>query len=897
MQNKTQANLDGSAKELERLQTRIRELEAIAEEKEHSEKIHRALLRIASLSSEARELADFYSELHQIVGQLMYANNFYIALLTDDKAHVKFEYFHDEEDDSDPTQWDPEPLDSFKSTLTGYLFRTGEAMLVDEDDLNKLSAAGEVQIRGTPMSQWMGVPLKAQNETIGVLVIQSYSNDIQYSLGDRELLIFVSQQIGILLQKKRYEQRLKEYNEQLERKVEQRTAMLQKINRDLEKQIHETEQAERLQAALFKISELTNTAQGLDEFYLSLHKIINGIMPSKNFYICTYDESDGQLDFPYHIDEFDSNTESRRLDTSKNIDECSPTEQVLRSGKPVLINKKNREAWLKKNVFFGTVPETWLGVPLFQKDNKVCGVLAVQSYLKGKSYTRLDEEVLVFVAQQVSTALARKRNAESLKKAHEELKAINDQLERRVEERTKELSITNKTLQSMLDERNKMQKKLAFEAFHDSLTGLPNRALFTNRLEQILRQRSRNPNLHFSVLFLDLDRFKVINDSLGHLMGDALLQEVASRLEDCIRPKDTVARLGGDEFCILLRDIDNERDAAVIASRVIESIAKPFQLNEQKVFTSTSIGITISNDSYKSPDDVLRDADAAMYHAKEAGKARYALFDVEMHDAAMKRLTIENELRHALERNQIKVFYQPIVCLQTRKIIAFEALARWVHPDMGMISPVEFIPIAEETGMIHDIGLFILHHSLGTLKFWKTELPQSADVSMSVNFSSKQIEHHDLLAEIQLALEENQLDAKSLKVEITESLLIENAALAQRLLNQLSEIDIPVLLDDFGTGYSSLSYLHKFTLSTIKIDRSFIDRMDRSDKHLTIVKTIAYMSSQLNLGLIAEGVESERHVEILKELNIHQAQGYLFSMPVDAERARQLLIDFNSGQS
>jgi diguanylate cyclase (GGDEF)-like protein len=885
--------MDNLIEEREKLLSRIRELEAIAEEKEHSEKIHRALLRIASLSSEARELIDFYTELHQIIGQLMYANNFYIALLTDDKSHIKFEYFHDEVDPINPVDWAPEPLASFNATLTGYLLRTGEALLVDKQELERLVLAGEVQYRGQTMSYWMGVPLKVHNETIGVLVIQSYSDDIEYSIADKELLIFVSQQVAVVLQKKRYEQRLKEYNEQLERKVEQRTAMLQKINQDLEQQIRETEQAEKLQRALFKISELTNTTADLDEFYLSLHKIINGIMPSKNFYVCTYDDETHVIDFPYVIDEFDSNADSRSLDTNKSLDRCSPTEWVLRTGKPLLINKSNLEHWVHKNVILGTPPETWLGVPLFKKDHKVCGVLVVQSYLKGKSYSKLDEEILVFVAQQVSTTLARKRSAESLKQAHEELKAINDQLERRVEERTQELSITNKTLQSMLDERNRMQKKLAFEAFHDSLTGLPNRALFTNRLEQILRQRQRNPEVNYSVLFLDLDRFKVINDSLGHLMGDKLLQEVAARLEDCVRPKDTVARLGGDEFCVLLKDIGNERDAAVIASRIIDAIAQPFVLNEQKVFTSTSIGITISNDSYQSPEDVLRDADAAMYHAKEAGKARYTLFDKDMHDAAMKRLTIENELRHALERNQIKVFYQPIVNLDSGRIVAFEALARWQHDELGMISPLDFIPIAEETGMIRDIGLFILNHSLFTLKQWHLDLPQAAHVAMSVNFSSKQIEHHDLLSEIKQALEENQIEPKYLKVEITESLLIENAALAQQLLDGLSAIHVPVLLDDFGTGYSSLSYLHKFTLDTIKIDRSFIDPMDHSDKHLTIVKTIAYMSSQLNLGLIAEGVESQRHVDILKELNVKHAQGYFYSKPVDAEHARELLLKFN----
>ncbi|NVK88745.1 MAG: EAL domain-containing protein [Gammaproteobacteria bacterium] len=853
-----------------------------------------ALLQIASLSSQVKELKLFYEDLRQIIGKLMYANNFYIALLSTDKQFVSFEFFHDEQedDDFDPTTWDPEPIEAFKSTLTGYTIRTGSALLADEAKLKELSDKGEIQVRGSPMKHWMGIPLKVNNTTIGVMVVQSYVDDIRYTEKDKELLIFVSQQIAAVLNQKQYERQLKYYNERLEQKVAQRTAMLQKINEDLESQIHERERAERLQAALFKISELTNTTRDLDEFYLSVHSIINGIMPSKNFYICMFDSDTMVLSFPYLIDEFDSSVEERLLDESIDIDQCSPTEWVLRTGSPLLINKKNIDDWHRRNVFHGTSPETWLGVPLFYKE-AVIGVLAVQSYIRGKSYTPLDEEVLMFVSQQVATALNRKRSSDSLRQAHEELQIINDQLEKRVDERTKELSVTNATLKGMLDERNKMQKKLAYEAFHDSLTGLPNRALFTNRLEQILKQRERNRAVSFSVLFLDLDRFKVINDSLGHLMGDALLQQVSQRLEECVRPEDTVARLGGDEFCVLLRDVDNARDAAMTADRIIEAISKPFQLNEQTVFTSTSIGVTISNDNYRKPDDVLRDADAAMYHAKETGKARYALFDVEMHNAAMKRLKVENDLRHALERNEIKVYYQPIIDLPSGRLVAFEALARWIHSELGFIPPDEFIPIAEETGMIHSIGQFILHHSLGTLKFWQTELPQAIDIAVSVNFSSKQIEHHDLLGEIEMALSENQLSAESLKVEITEGLLIENADLAQKLLESLAKMNIQVLLDDFGTGYSSLSYLHKFTLHTIKIDRSFIYQMDQSSEHHTIVKTIAYMCKNLRKGVVAEGVESEQHVAMLKELGIQQAQGYFFSRPVAAEEARELIIKFN----
>jgi diguanylate cyclase (GGDEF)-like protein len=823
----------------------------------------------------------------------MYANNFYIATLSADKSAIKFDYFLDEVDEEDPSTWEPEPVETFKQSLTGYLFRTGEALLADEAKLSQLEQQGEIQMRGSPTFQWMGIPLNIENQTIGVMVIQSYTDEYSYTEKDKELLIFVSQQIAAVLQQKRFEVRLKEYNEQLEQKVSNRTAMLQKINSDLEQQIKETEQAEKLQAALFKISELTNTSHDLDEFYLSVHKIINGIMPSKNFFISSYDQQSKLISFPYLIDEFDAEQSDRELDETIDINKCSPTELVIRKGKPVLINKQNHQEWLDKNLFVGSPPVTWLGVPLIE-NGQISGVLAVQSYLKGKSYTKLDEEVLVFVSQQVSTALERRKNADSLKKALDDLKTINDDLERRVQDRTQELSVTNNTLKGMLEERNKMQKKLAYEAFHDSLTGLPNRALFTNRLEQILNHRQRNEQINFSVLFLDLDRFKVINDSLGHLIGDSLLQEVAQRLQECVRPEDTVARLGGDEFCILLKQIGRPRDAAVIANRIIHTIAEPFHIDDNTIFTSTSIGLTVSNSTYKLPSDVLRDADAAMYHAKESGKNCYIMFDVEMHKRAMKRLKIESALRHAIEKKEIKVYFQPIIDIKSGRITAFEALARWFSDELGFISPDEFIPIAEETGLIHEIGAFVLDHSLATLKSWHKQMPHAREVSMSVNFSSKQIENVSILDDIEMAISENELSNSALKVEITEGVLIENSELAEQLLVKLNEMKIPVLLDDFGTGYSSLSYLHKFTLNTIKIDRSFVYEMDTNEKHQSIVSAISSMCHGLKLDIIAEGVESEKHLNMLRDMGIENAQGYHFSKPVPAEEARELIEQYNS---
>ncbi len=867
------------------LLAKLEELEKVTAEKANVEKLQKALLKIARLSSQVSRMRDFYQDLHIVISELINATNFYVALLTSDKQFVKFEYFYDEEDiELDPTSWEPEPIEAFKSTLTGYLFKTEQTLLLDEKLIKDLIDQGEISMRGKPTNHWLGVPLMVNNEMIGVMVTQTYDPDQNYTSQDKEVLTFVSQQVAAVLSQNKYQQQLRAYNEQLEFKVLQRTEMLQQINQDLEEKIREVEQSSAIQNAVFKISELANSSAELDEFYLSLHKIIDSIMHSKNFYICLYNSKTERLTFPYIIDEFDNDLFERDLKKDKPLEEQRPTERVLLSGQPLLINEENNSKWLEMQVIVGTFPETWLGVPLL-KDSEAIGVLAIQSYVKGKSYTDLDKEILMYVGQQVATTIIRKKSTDALKKAHQKLKKANDELEKRVEERTNELSITNNTLKSMLDERNKMQKKLAFEAFHDNLTGLPNRALFINRLEQCIKQQRRNDKADYSVLFLDLDRFKVINDSLGHLVGDELLKQVAGRLEDCIRPQDTVARLGGDEFCILLRDVSDYTITAKIAERIVESIQEPFQVDESIIHTSTSVGVVIGNLNHLTSSDVLRDADSAMYHAKDSGKSRYVLFDAEMHQAALKRLKIESELRNAIKNHQISVYYQPILDLQTGHVVAFEALSRWFHEELGFISPAEFIPIAEETGLIHEIGLYVLHHSLGKLKYWRTLDERFENIAMSVNVSSQQIENRNLLDEIEMALQENQLPHSALKVEITESLLIENAELAEQLLSELTKRGVKVLMDDFGTGFSALSYLHKFSLSTIKIDRSFIKDMEANDKNMAIVSSIAFMCEKLNLDIIAEGVEEQVHVEILKELSINQAQGFLFSKPVDSEAA------------
>lgn len=438
-------------------------------------------------------------------------------------------------------------------------------------------------------------------------------------------------------------------------------------------------------------------------------------------------------------------------------------------------------------------------------------------------------------------------------------------------------------------ERKQAEEELRRNAFHDSLTGLPNRLLFMERLEQTVARSRQSADHQFAVLFLDLDRFKVINDSLGHLIGDRLLIAIARRLEACVSHEDTVSRLGGDEFTILLERIQNLEDAKKIAERVHRTLSTPFNLNGHEVFTSASIGITLSTTHYELPEDLLRGADIAMYRAKASGKACHEVFDTEMHTRVVKLLQLENDLRRAIERQEFLLYYQPIVALTTGKIVGFEALVRWQHPEQGIVSPAEFVPMAEETGLIIPIGQWVLREACRQMKAWHTLFSHQPPLSISVNLSSRQFSQPSLIGQICQTLNDTGLDARHLKLEITESVIMENTESAMDMLLQLKAMGIQLSVDDFGTGYSSLSYLYRFPMDLLKIDRSFISRVDVDGEKLELVRTIITLAWNLGMDVVAEGVETIKQLAQLKALKCEYAQGYLFSKPMGSADVEKLL--------
>ena len=427
------------------------------------------------------------------------------------------------------------------------------------------------------------------------------------------------------------------------------------------------------------------------------------------------------------------------------------------------------------------------------------------------------------------------------------------------------------------------------EALRDALTGLPNRAWFMDHLKRTIARGKRHEDYLFAVLFLDLDRFKLVNDSFGHVIADQLLIAIARKLELCVRPEDIVARLGGDEFTILLEDIKDTSDATRVAERIHKELTPPFNLDGHEVFTTTSIGITLSSQYYEQPEDCLRDADTAMYRAKILGKARHEIFDKSMHAHVVALLKLETDLRLALERQEFKIQYQPIVLLRTGRITGFEALARWQHPHRGPISPAEFIPVAEENGLIIPIGIWILHEACRQMFTWQTQFPATPPLEISVNLSRKQFAQPDLIERIGDTLQETGLDARSLNLEITESVVMENAAASTALLLKLRDRGIKLHIDDFGTGYSSLSYLHSFPADTLKIDRSFVTHIDSKGGDAEIVRAIVTLAHNLKMQVMAEGVETAEQLTQLRELECEYGQGFFFSGPVDAEAVAALL--------
>jgi diguanylate cyclase (GGDEF)-like protein/PAS domain S-box-containing protein len=723
--------------------------------------------------------------------------------------------------------------------------------------------------------------------------------------------------------------------------------------------ITERKQGERLQSALFRIGEVTETAQEMNAFYAAIHAIVGDLMNARNFYIAIYDEAQRLLAFPYHVDQLDSTPAPAPLGRGL-------TEYVLRTGLPLLATPSVFERLQREGEvqLVGAPSLDWLGVPL-KRGDRTFGVLAVQTYDETVRFAEAERDLLTFVSQHVAVAIDRKRAEEALRESETRFRALaetapcaivifrgndfryanaeaaavsgysREELERMsfwdivhpesrelAKERAiarhingatpthYELKIVRKdgeerwldirtgfieyrgedcSLATAFDitERKRAEKQIKTLAYHDALTELPNRLLFNDRLSLALAQAHRYKQ-KLAVLFLDLDHFKVINDSLGHGVGDRVLKETAARLQSCVREVDTVARVGGDEFILLLVGLHRPVEAARVAEKILHALRQPVNLEGQDLFANASMGIAVYPDDGPDVDTLVKNADVAMYRAKEHGRDRYLLYTPSLQTRALERLDRENRLRRAVAHQELRVHYQPLLDLKTGNIHGVEALLRWKHPERDEVLPAsEFIEQAENIGLIVRLGPWVLRTACTQAREWHEQGHPALRVA--VNLSMRQFLQPDLLAQIKSVLTETGLDARYLDLEITETNAMKDAEATMHTLTQLKALGVHISIDDFGIGYSSLSYLKRLPVDALKIDRSFVKSLPTDDSDAAIAKAVITLAHTLKLQVVAEGVETEAQRFFLSTQGCDHIQGRLFSEAIAPDRCRELL--------
>ena len=817
-------------------------------------RLQEALFAISEVASSARPTHEAMGELHRIVGTLMYAENFFIARWRSKRRVLSFLYFADSEDpvggrpDVEFTEAD------LPGSLTLEVIKRGEALRGPSAELCSRLGFNHDEASGPESNDWLGVPLISEGHAVGAVVVQSYRPEHRYTARDEQLLGYVAEHIVTALMRR-------ESTLELETRVAQRTEAL-------EAEVAERKRAERLQSALYRITSLSSRHEAdddVDAFYRDVHSIVGDLLDARNFFIALWDEETDELSFPYSVDERDVHRLPRRAGHGL-------TEHVLHSGTPLLASDAIARGLEAAGVITrsGQPSAWWLGVPLRVEDQPV-GVIAVQSYRPEMKFTPSDVELLGFVATHISAAIGRRRSGLALREAYLDL-------ERRVAERTRELGLANSTLRQQIHAREGVERQLKHQALHDSLTGLPNRQYLLDQLVAAMASHQGQSDRLFAVLFLDLDRFKVINDSEGHLVGDELLKQAAQRIGLCVRTPDTLARLGGDEFAVLLERIRSVDDAVTIAERIMQVLDQPFLIEGRELHSSASVGIAISQPHYTLAEELLRDADAAMYRAKAEGRKRFALFDEDLRRHALQRLELEGELRRAVANEEFQPYYQPIVSVANGAILGYEALIRWHLPDGGVRAPGAFLGMAEETGLIEEIdwGMYAT-----VLRDLAAITPSHAYVS--VNLSPRHLLAPDFAQRFLRLVSDQGAHPSRVCVEVTEGALIDRKDLARAALETLHRAGVRIMLDDFGTGYSALSYLQDFPLHGLKIDRSFAAALEASGENRggsrPIIRAIVAMAASLELEVVSEGIETEEQRRALWTLGIRQGQGFHFGRP------------------
>ena len=840
---------------LEELRELVPQLQKITQKYKHSESIQNSLFDISELASSINELSSLYPAIHDIIGHLMPAKNFFVAFYEEETEIIDFTYFVDEYDEQVISKVS---ADDLKNSITGYILRTGNHLFLTQETYQQQLADISVKDLGANPVDWIGVPLKRGSLVIGAMVVQSYDESIRYSQEDLEILLFVSQHIVNSVD------RVKS-REITENSIRQRTKQLRQINDELQEEISERQKVESLQQALFEISELSASVEGgMDYFYSAIHDTLSRLIGAPNCYVAIIDNDKQALHFPYYKDEMQSKIGPRPM-------ALGLTEYVIRHGTTELINAARVRQLTEANELSVNVAESkyqkmdsWIGSPLIL-DGEICGVIAVQSYNKEKQYDFKDLEFLRFVSHHIAVALSRKQSSDAIK-------AYNQKLSKEVKERTEELNSTNLFLQKQIEERLQAQQQLEYDAQHDSLTGLANRVLFNSRLELALASKQRYTTNNYAVIFIDLDRFKQINDSLGHMAGDQFLKEVSIRIGSCIRGHDLLARLGGDEFVVLFDNFDSPTDVEEISARIINSIAKPFNIENKDMYSGASIGIAYIESGYQTTDEVLRDSDAAMYQAKSLGRGRYVIFDKTMRQKLLEELEIEDEFRKTLKAKAFESYSQPILNLTNQEIIYEECFIRWEHSSLGKIKREQYWQIAEQFGFTAEMDKFMLTKACEILQGW-TLNGADEHKQIAINLSIHHLTQTSLANQLIEQVNEAGVNPRNLIIEFDENALNRRSQFFLPAIKILKSVGITLVLDNFGSGLASLSYLYSYPFDYVKVDHYFVKSLPRSERNLKLIQSVLSISEHLKFKLIAEGIDTVEQHQALIEIGCEFGQG------------------------
>ena len=839
----------------------VPQLQSLTDKYKRSERIQKALYNISELSSSLDNFDNLYAEIHNIVSSFMLADNFFVAFYEAQEDKIQFAYFVDEHDE--------EPLRTIsyakvKNGLTAFLLRSGETLVLTKENFKEIQAQKKFELLGTPPVDFMGVPIIRDNQVIGTMAVQSYNDNIRYDTEDLEILVFISQHIVTARDRIIH----RELTESL---IAERTEQLVKANHTLETEIQERVRMEQLQKTLFEISELSANVDGnIIDFYTNLHSILKQLINAQNCYIALLDESQENLEFPYFVGRDEDFNSTRKLTRGL-------TEYTIRSKEAVLIDNAKISELVDSNeieakfvVLMLKEGNSWMGAPL-QLDNKVIGIIAVQTYGEGENYDDDDLDILRFVSQHISVAMER------LKAANELIK-YNQQLSEKVQERTAELNQSNESLKKQIEQNEEVQLQLIHDAHHDGLTNLPNRVMFNSRLELAIASKQRYQEHNFALLFIDLDRFKSINDTLGHHAGDEFLIEASKRISDCKRSHDLLARLGGDEFVILVDKFHELSDVEAIAQRIVDSISSVFVIENKEVYSGASVGVAEITETYLKPDDVLRDADAAMYQAKNLGRNRYTIFDISMRKKLIEEINDEHAFRQAFNAGEFEYSIQPIKNLDDESVLFYECSISWpLHPKP--IKNESFWSLADKCGLNAEINKRLMEEVFQIMQTWRTD-PTFKDSKIGLSLSIEHLLHQTSFEDLVQRIEKNDLFSEHLVIELSEIALSRFTKYLPSMLNKLQNLGVTLVLDNFGSHSGSLNHLFKYDFDYIKLNPNLVNTFGMSDKYHRLVKSIIMISNEMGIGVIADGVNDEMIMQELNEVDCHFGQGSVLGLPV-----------------